>query len=127
MSFLASAACDADAGADGIGLVAGAVAAFAFTIFFIVAAHLWWHRSGIGGGYTTFLSRNAHTVFVLQVAGFAEAADHALTSAHWAWMWFSAGRGAGGTTTQEHFVFFALSQFRWIGEEHWCFRGFALV
>jgi hypothetical protein len=57
-------------------------------------------------------------LFVLQVAGFAEAADDALASADWARAWVGAGRGAGGATGHENFVFLALRHFWWVGEEH---------
>lgn len=57
-------------------------------------------------------------MFVLQVAGFAKAADDALASADWARAWVGAGRGAGRAAGHEHFVFLALRHFWWVGEEH---------
>jgi len=61
---------------------------------------------------------HAQAFFVLQVAGLAETADHALFGAHGAGMRVGAGRSAGGTARQEHLVLLALTHLRWIGEEH---------
>jgi hypothetical protein len=127
VSLFASAAGDADAGADGVGLLAGAIAAFALTVFFIVAADRWRQRHGFGGGDSAGDRFNADAVFVFQVAGFAEAADDALESAEFGRVRLGAGRGAGGTARHEDFVFFAGRDLRWVGEEHVGLGSFALV
>jgi len=127
VTFLAGAAGDADTRADGVGVLAGAVAALALTEFLVVAAHLGWQRHGFGGRNAAGFRWHAHAVFVLQVAGLAEAADHALHGAHRAGMWVGAGRGAGGSARHENFVFLALRDLRRVGEERSGLRGFALV
>jgi hypothetical protein len=127
MTFLAGAALDADTRADGVGVVAGAVAALALTEFLVLAAHLGWHRHGFGGRNAAAFRGHAHAVFVFQVAGVAEAADHALHGAHRAGVWVGAGRGAGGSARHEKFVFLALRDLRRVGEERSGLRGFALV
>lgn len=127
VSLFASAAGDADAGAHRVGLLAGAIAAFALTVFFVVAAERGRHRHGFGGGDAAAFRRNAHAVFVFQVAGFAEASDDALERAQFGRARVGAGRGAGGTARHEDFVFFACRDLRWVGEEHVGLRGFALV
>jgi len=128
VSFFASAAGDADAGADRVGLLARAIATFALTVFFVVAAHLGWHRHGFGSGYATGFRVNANAVFVFQEAGLAKAADNALEGAHQPiGVGVGAGRGAGGTARHEDFVFFAGRDLWWVGEEHGGLGGFALV
>jgi hypothetical protein len=127
VSFLAGAARDTDTRADGVGVFAGAIAALALTEFFVITAHLWWQWHGFGSWNAAGFRRHAHAVFVFQVAGFAEATDDALQSADGAGVRVGAGRGAGGTAWQENFVFFALSEFRRVGEEHGGFRRFALL
>jgi hypothetical protein len=127
VTFLAGAAGDADTRADGVGVVAGAVAALALTEFLVLAAHLGWHRHGFGSRNAAGFRWHAHAVFVFQVAGLAEAADHALHGAHRAGMWVGAGRGAGGSARHENFVLFALRDLRRVGEERGGLRGFALV
>jgi hypothetical protein len=127
VTFLAGAALDADTRADGVGVVAGAVAALALTEFLVLAAHLGWQRHGFGGRNAAGFRWHAHAVFVFQVAGLAEAADHALHGAHRAGMWVGAGRGAGGSARHENFVLFALRDLRRVGEERSGLRGFALV
>lgn len=126
MSWLAGAAGNADAWADGIGVVAGAVAALALTEFFVVAAHLGWQRHSFGGRNAAAFRWHALAVFVFQVAGFAEATDDALEGAHRAGVRVGAGRGAGGSARQENFVFFALRDLRRVGEEHWARVSIAL-
>jgi len=127
VSFFAGAALDADEGAHWVGVLAGSVAAFALAEFFIFTAHLRWQRHGFGSWHTAEFRVNALAFFVFQVAGFAEAADHALKRAYLAGMGVGAGWGAGGTARHEDFVFFALRNFWWVGEEHGCFGGFALA
>jgi len=127
VSSLAGAAGDADAGTDDVGLLASAVAAFALTVFFVVVADFGRQRHGFGGGDSAAYGRNARAAFVFQIAGFAEAADDALERAHGGWARVGAGRGAGGTARHEEFVFFALRDLWWVGEEHGALRGFALV
>jgi hypothetical protein len=127
MSFLAGATGDTDARADGIGFITGAIASFALTVFFIFFAHVWHKWHGRGGWDTALFRWNAHALFVLQVAGFAEATNDALLCACWAWLWISAGWSAGRSATQEDFVFIALAQFWWISEEHSVFLGVAFV
>jgi hypothetical protein len=127
VTFLAGAALDADTRADGVGVVAGAVAALALTEFLVLAAHLGRQRHGFGGRNAAGFRWHAHAVFVFQVAGLAEAADHALQGAHRAGMWVGAGRGAGGSARHENFVLFALRDLRRVGEERSGLRGFALV
>ena len=127
MSFLAGATGDTDARADGIGFITGAVASFALTVFFIFLASVWHKRHGRCGWDTALFRWNAHALFVLQVAGFAEATNDALQSACWAWLWISAGWSAGRSATQEDFVFFALTQFWWVSEEHHGFLGITFL
>lgn len=127
MSFFAGAAGHADEGTDYDGLLASTIAAFALTVFFVVAADLWRQCQGLGGGDTAANRRNAHAAFVFQVAGFAEASDDALKRADRARMGIGAGRGAGGTARHEDFVFFALRDLWWVGEEHGGLSGLALV
>jgi hypothetical protein len=127
VSFFAGAAGHADARADGVGLLACSIATFALAVFFVVAADGWWHGEGFGSGYAAQFRVYAHALFVFQVTGLAEAADYALEGARDAGMGFGAGRGAGRAARHEHLVFFALRNFRRVGEEHGGFRGFALA
>jgi hypothetical protein len=128
VSLFAGAAGDADSRADRVGFIAGAVAALALTVFFVIPAHFGWHCHGLGGWDTAGCRRDADAVFVLQVAGFAEASDDALQSAGLGLVRVGAGRGAGGAAWHEKFVFFALRDFRGVGEERRGFGGsFALV
>jgi len=66
-------------------------------------------------------------VFIFQVSGFAEATDDALERADRTGTGVGAGRGAGGAARHEDFVFFALRDLWWVGEEHGCLSGFALL
>jgi hypothetical protein len=118
VSFDAGTALDADAWAHGVGLGAGSIATFALTVFLVVTADGWWHWYGFASWNAASFGWHALALFVLQETGFAEAADDALFGAHWARMGIGAGRGAGGTAWHEHFVFLALRDFRWVGEEH---------
>lgn len=127
MSLFAGAARDADAWADWIGFIAGAIATFALAEFFILTAHLWWHGESLGCWNAAVFSGNAFALFVLQISGFAEAADDALTRAQWARQWVGTGGGAGRTTWHEHFVFLALRNFWRVGEEHGGLGSFALM
>jgi hypothetical protein len=126
MSRLAGAARHADTRADGVGVVAGAIATLALTEFFIFGANLGRHRDGVGGGGAAGFGLHAHALLVLQVAGFAEASDHALARAHGSGMWVGAGGSAGGTARHEELVVLALGHFRRVGEEHGGLWGFAL-
>lgn len=125
MSLLASTTGYADARADGIGLVAGAIAPLALTEFFVLLADLWWQWHGFVGWHAALHGRHAHAMLVLQVAWLAEAADDALQGAGRAWMWVGTGWGAGRSAGQEDFIFLALGHFWWIGEEH-AWLSFAL-
>lgn len=127
VTFLAGATGDADARAERVGFIASAIAALALTEFFVIAAHFWWQRHGFGGRNAAALGRHADSVFVFQVAGFAEASDHALQRADRAGVRVGAGRGAGRSAGHENFVFFALRDLRRVGEEHVGFRGIALL
>lgn len=125
--MLASAAWDADTRADGVGFCAGAIATFALAVFLVLAADaLWWHGKGFGGWNAALFRWNADALFVLQISGFAEAANDALESADWAWMGVGAGRGAGRSAGHENLVFLALGHFRRVGEEHVHLGSFAL-
>jgi len=92
VSLLARATGDADTRADRIRLVAGTVATFARTEFFVLAADLRRDRDGFGGRTAAFHGLDARAFFVLQVAGFAETTDHALLGAHGTGMRIGAGR-----------------------------------
>lgn len=117
--MLAGAAWDADSRADGVGFCAGAIATFALAVFLVFAADaLWWHGESFGSWNAALFRWNANALFVLQVSGFAEAANDALESADWAWMGIGAGRGAGRSAGHENLVFLALGDFWWVGEEH---------
>jgi len=125
VSLLACAAGHADARADGVQSVAGAVATLALTIFFIFAAHSRDDGHSLGGRDAALFGRYADALFVLQVAGFAEATNDALHGARDR-VGLGAGRGAGGAAGHEHLVFLALRQLRRVGEEHvlpWFLHG----
>jgi len=92
VSLLARATGDADTRADRIRLIAGTVATFARTEFFVLAADLRRDRDGFGGRTAAFHGLDARAFFVLQVAGFAETTDHALLGAHGTGMRIGAGR-----------------------------------
>jgi hypothetical protein len=64
MTFLAGATGDADTRADRVRFIAGAVATFALTEFFVVAANLRWTRDGFGGRNTALFGWNADAMFV---------------------------------------------------------------
>jgi len=68
---------------------------------------------------------NADAIFIFQESGFAEATDDAIASADRARVGFGAGGWASGSTTEEHFVLFALRNFWWISEKLHGFRGIA--
>lgn len=108
MTLFAGAAGNANTWADGIRVLAGAIATFALTEFFILAADLWWHGDGIFWADTAVHRFDANALFVFQITGFAEAADDAVLGAHGARMGIRAGGGACGTARHEDFVFFAL-------------------
>jgi len=118
VSLFAGAALDADTRADGVGVLARAVASFALTEFFVVSAFLWWHRHGFGRWNAAGLGFHARAMFVLQETGFAEASDDAVLRADGARVGFGAGGCAGGSAREEHLVLFALAHFRRVGEEH---------
>lgn len=126
MAFLAGAAWDADAGAQWVGVLAGAVASLALAVFFIITAHWSRHWDSFRGGHSAGFRSHANAVFVLQKAWFAEAANDALLGAHWAWFWVGASWSASGSAGHEEFVFFALSDLWWEGEEcGWSWSGIA--
>lgn len=116
MAFFAGATRNADTWAQWVGFLARSIASFALTVFFIIAAHLGCHGGSFGSWHAASFRMDAHTVFVFQESGFAEATDNALHSAD-RWVWFGTGGRAGGSACEEHFVFFALRQFRWVSEE----------
>lgn len=113
----AGAAGNADARAQRVRVLARTVATFALTEFFVLTAHARLDRDGVFGTSAAVLGGDARALFVLQEAGFAEAADDALFGAH-ARLRVLAGRRASGAARQEDLVFFAFRQFRRIGEEH---------
>lgn len=118
MTLFAGAAWNANTGAKGIRVLAGAIATFALTVFFIVATDWCWHGDGIFWADTAVHGFDANAMFVFQVTGFAEAADDAVLGAHIAGMGFRAGGSACGAAWHEDFVFFALRNFWWVSEEH---------
>jgi len=117
MTFFASATGHADTRADGVGIFARAIASFALTVFFVIATHLSLDGHGFGRGHAARFRMDAHAVFVFQESGFAEATDDAIASADRARVRVGAGGWARGSTTEEDFVFFALTDFWWISEE----------
>jgi hypothetical protein len=125
MTFFARAAGNADTWADGVRVLARAIASFALTVFFIVAAHWGLHGHGFGSRHAASFRMNADAIFVFQESGFAEATDDAIASADRARVWIGAGGWASGSTSEEHFVFFALRKFRWISEKLHGFVGIA--
>jgi hypothetical protein len=124
--LLAGATGDADTWADGVGLVTGAIAALALTEFFVGLADPGLNRDSHGRRNTADFSLDAHVLLILQVAGLAEAADHALATAGWTRIRLGAGGSAGRAAGHEHLVLFALAHFWWIGEEHGWLCDFAL-
>jgi len=69
---------------------------------------------------------NAHTVFIFQESGFAEATDDAVAGADRARVRVGAGGRARCSTTEENFIFFAIRNFWWISEKLHGFRSIAL-
>jgi len=126
VSSFAGAAWNADTRANGIGLVAAGIAALALAELLVVAADVRRHRVGIGGRGSAVGGSHTDALFVLQVAGFAEAADHTLLRAQRG-VGVGACRGASGAAGHEDLVFLALANFRWVGEEHGGLRCFALA
>jgi hypothetical protein len=127
MSLFASAASNADAWAQWIGVLARSIASFALTVFFIVAANLGCHGHDVFGFHAAVFRLNAHTVFVFQETRFAKATDDAIASADRARVRVGACRWAGGAAAKENFVFFALRNFRWESEHLDWFRCFAFA
>jgi len=127
MTFFASAAGDANTGADRIGVLAGAVASFALTKFFVITAHLRRDGDHLGSWYAASFRMNAYALFVFQESRFAEATDDAIASADRARVRVGARGRASGSATFENFVFFALGNFRGISEELHGFVGIALA
>jgi len=64
------------------------------------------------GVFQAVSSRYADAVFVFQIAFLAEATDHAVPGANWAWMWVGAGGWAGSAACAEFFVGIALGDWR---------------
>jgi len=124
-SLFASAAGNADTRAQRVGIFAGSIASFALTIFFVIAAHLGLNGHGFDGRHAASFRMNADAVFIFQKSGFAEATDDAIASADRARMGIGAGGRASGSASEEHFVIFALGNFRWISEKLHGFRGIA--
>jgi hypothetical protein len=126
MTFFASAAGDADTWADGVGFLARSIASFALTEFFVLTAHfLVLHGHDFGGRHAAIFRLNADAVFVFQEPGFAEATDDAIAGAFGARVRVGARGRAGGSTTEEDFVFFALRNLWWKSEELHVFSGTA--
>jgi hypothetical protein len=117
ITAFAGATGNADARAQRVRVLARTVATFALTEFFVLAAHARLDRHGVFGASAAVLGGDARALSVLQETGFAEATDDALFGAH-ARLRVFAARRASGAARQEDLVFFALRQFRWIGEEH---------
>lgn len=116
MSVFAGATGYADTRADGIGIVAGAIASAALTEFFVIRAHSGWQRHSFGGWDSAFLRFHANTVFVLEEAGFAETSDDAVLGAYRTGMRIGASGSACRTASQEQLVVLALRHFRRVGE-----------
>lgn len=117
MTFFAGAAGHADTRAHGIGVFTSTIASFALTVFFVDAAHLRLDGHGFGRGHAARFRMNAHALFVFQESGLAETTDHAVLGAYGARVRVGAGGRARGSTTEEDFVFFALTNFWWVSEE----------
>jgi len=117
VSLLASATADADTRADWVGVLAGAVASLAFTIFLVGVADHGRHHHGFFGRHAAVLRFGADAFFVFQVAGFAEASSDAVLGAHFR-MRLGAGRWAGRAAAEENLVLGALRHLRRVGEEH---------
>lgn len=126
VSLLAGATRDADARADGVGLGAGAVATFALAPFLVLTADSRRQGHGFRGWNAALFRGDAFAFLVLQVAGFAEAANDALERADGR-VGLGAGRWAGGAAWHENFVLLALRHFRRVGEEHGRLVGIAFV
>lgn len=122
VSLLAGATADADTRADWVGVLAGAVASLAVTVFLVGVADHGRHHHGFFGRHATVLRFHAHAFLVFQVAGFAEASGDAFLGAH-SRMRLGAGRWAGRAAAEENLVLGALRHFRRVGEEHGGFRG----
>jgi len=125
MTFFASATRNADTRAQWVGVFARSVASFALTVFFVIAAHLSLDWQSFGSRYAASFRMNAYAVFVFQKSGFAEATDDAIASADRARMWVGARGWASGSASEEHFVVFALRNFRGISEKLHGFGGIA--
>jgi len=111
MTLFASAAWDADARADWVGVLAGTIATFALTVFFVFfALHFWW----VGEEHVwlfnslAFAGLNAETETVSQKSFLAEASDDTVLGADRAWVGVGASGCAGRTAWIEHFVIRAL-------------------
>lgn len=126
MILFASAARNADTWAHWVGVFASTIASFALTVFFIITTDLRSDRHGFGSWNAASFRMNAHTIFVFQESGFAEATDDAVESADRARVRVGAGGWASGSTTEEDFIFFALRNFWWKSEELHSFSGIAL-
>jgi hypothetical protein len=122
MTFFASASGHADTWAQGVGIFARAIASFALTEFFVIAAHLSLNGHGFGRGYAASFRRNAHAVISFQKSGFAEATDDAVLGADRARVRVGASGWTRGSATKEDFVFFACADFWRESEESdgWC-------
>lgn len=122
MSLLAGASGQADTRADGIGVVAGAVASAALTEFLVLVfahARLQGHdRDGRLG--LALIFGHAHAVLVPEVAFQAEAANHAVLGAEGGGFGMGAGGRAGRTARQE---FLLLGTSRHRGSGGWDLHG----
>lgn len=125
MSFLASAARNADTRAQGVGIFAGAIASFALTIFFVITTYFRLHGHGFGGWNAASFRWDAHAVVGFQESFFAEATDDTILGTDRARMGVGAGGRARGSTSKENFVFFAVGKFWWISEHLHGFVGIA--
>jgi hypothetical protein len=125
MTLFASAARNADTWADGVGVFAGSIASFALTEFFVISTYLWLHGHGFDGWHAASFRLNADAIFIFQESRFAETTDDAIASAFRARVWIDAGGWASGSTSEEHFVVFALGNFWWISEKLHGFGGIA--
>jgi hypothetical protein len=127
MTLFASAASYADARANRVRVFACTVATFALTEFFVVFANLRLNRDRVFGACAAVGSFDAYALFVFQETGFAKASNDALSGAERARMGIGAGGCAGGAARHEDFVFFALRNFRRVGEEHVVLSSFAFA
>ena len=108
MTFFAGAARDADTWAQGIWFLAGSIASFALTVFFIITANFGCHGRGFGSWHAASFRMDADTIFVFQESGFAETTDDAVLGADRARVRVGASGWASGSAGEENFVFFAL-------------------